>query len=274
MYKNKNFNYALFGNPVNHSRSPQIHNYFSKQTGISHIYKSINIPLNQFFLLVSDFFKNNVQGANVTSPFKKEAYFFSNKLSERARIAKSVNTLKKINDKCILGDNTDGIGLLSDLKRLKFIKKNFSVLILGAGGAVQGIILSILSLGCSVYILNRTISNAKNIVNQFKKYGDIKVFKKNDFKNKTFDLVINGLSRNVEYKNSFFPLDFFSSNTCFYDMNYGIKNTTFLNWCFKINAKYISDGTGMLVFQAAYSFLEWYGILPETDYIIDLLNEK
>lgn len=273
-HKHEDFNYALFGNPIHHSQSPQIHNFFAKQTKILHIYKAINIPLNQFSLLVNYFFENNIQGANVTSPFKKEAYFLSNKLSKRAQIAKSVNTLKKIDNKCILGDNTDGVGLLSDLNRLKFIKKNFSILILGAGGAVQGVLLSILSLGCSVYILNRTVSNAISVVNQFKQYGNIKIFEKNDLKNNFFDLVINGLSRNVQYKNNLIPLSLLCSKTFFYDMNYGLENTPFLNWCMKINAKYVADGIGMLVFQAAHSFLEWHGILPKTDYIIDILNKN
>lgn len=272
--KSKNFNYALFGNPINHSKSPQIHNLFSKQTGIFHVYKAIKIPINQFSLLVSDFFKYNIQGANVTAPFKKEAYFFSNKLTKRAQIAQSVNTLKKVNNTCILGDNTDGIGLLSDLNRLKFIQKNFSILILGAGGAIQGILLSILSLGCSVYILNRTDSNASNLVNQFRQYGKIKIFKKNDLKIKYFDLVINGLSRNIQYDSSIIPLHLFTNKTFFYDMNYGLKNISFLNLCFKIDSNHIADGIGMLVFQAAYSFLEWHGIFPQIDYIIDLLNKS
>ncbi|QIQ41490.1 MAG: shikimate dehydrogenase [Buchnera aphidicola (Aphis urticata)] len=273
-YKNENFNYALFGNPINHSKSPEIHNLFAKQTGILHFYKAISIPLEQFSLLVSNFFKSNVKGANVTSPFKKEAYFLCDKLSKRAQIAKSVNTLKKVNNRYILGDNTDGVGLLSDLTRLKFIKKNFSILILGAGGAVQGILLSILSLGCSVYIWNRTDLNAINLVNQFRKYGNIKIFKKDSLKNTFFDLVINGLSRNIQYKNIFIPSYLFSSKTFFYDMNYGSKNTSFITWCANMNSKYVSDGIGMLVFQAAHSFLQWHGILPKIDYIIDLLNKK
>ncbi|ALD15417.1 shikimate dehydrogenase [Buchnera aphidicola (Aphis glycines)] len=272
--KNKNFNYALFGNPVNHSLSPEIHNFFAKQTGILHIYKAINIPLDRFSCVVSNFFENNINGANITAPFKKEAYFFSNQLSERAQIAQSVNTLKKVNNKYFLGDNTDGIGLISDLKRLKFIKKNFSILILGAGGAVQGILLSILLFGCSVDILNRTDLNAVNLVNQFKKYGNIKIFQANSLRNKYFDLVINGLSRNIEYQNIFIPSHLFSSKTFFYDMNYGLEKTSFLNWCEKINAKHVSDGIGMLVFQAAHSFLLWHGMLPEIDYIINFLSKK
>ncbi len=269
----ENFNYALFGNPINHSKSPKIHDFFSKQTGIFHIYKAIKIPLDQFSSIVSDFFKTHIEGANITSPFKKEAYFLSNKLSKRAKIAQSVNTLKKTNDGYIFGDNTDGIGLLSDLNRLNFIKKKSSVLILGAGGAIQGILLSILSMECSVYILNRTISNAINLVKQFKQYGNIKIFEEDDLKDSFFDLVINGISRNITYENTCIPLHLFSSKTFFYDMNYNTEQALFLNWKIKIDSKNISDGKGMLVFQAAYSFLEWHGILPKTDYIIDILNK-
>ncbi|QCI19007.1 shikimate dehydrogenase [Buchnera aphidicola] len=274
-FKNKNFNYALFGNPINHSKSPQIHDFFSKQTGILHIYEAINVPLDKFSLLVSKFFKNNIQGANITSPFKKEAYFFSDKLTKRAQIAQSVNTFKKIHNKCILGDNTDGIGLLSDLNRLKFIEKNFSLLILGAGGAVKGILLSILLLGCSVYILNRTTLNAKKLVDQFKCYGNIKIFEEHDLKNKCFNLVINAVSRNIQYNSkTYIPLHLFSSKTFFYDMNYSFENTSFINWCLKMGFKYVSDGIGMLVFQAAHSFLQWHGVFPKTDYIIDMFNKK
>ncbi|WP_295164145.1 shikimate dehydrogenase [uncultured Buchnera sp.] len=271
MCKLEKFNYALFGNPIDHSQSPKIHNFFSVQTGILHTYKAINIPLDQFSLVVSDFFKKNLKGANVTAPFKKEAYFFSNKLTKRAKIAQSVNTLKKINDKCILGDNTDGIGLLSDLVRLKFIKKNFSILILGAGGAVKGVLLPLLSLGCSIYILNRTVLNANNLVQQFYKYGKIFVFEEKVFKKQNFDLVINAMSRNTKKKN-FAPLSLISSKTFFYDMNYSTENTPFIDWCSKIGADFVSNGIGMLVFQAAHSFLEWHNIFPETNYIINALN--
>ncbi|AAM68017.1 shikimate dehydrogenase [Buchnera aphidicola] len=273
MCKLEKFNYALFGNPIDHSQSPKIHNFFATQTGILHIYKAINIPLDQFSSVVSDFFKKNIKGANVTAPFKKEAYFFSDKLTERAKIAQSVNTLKKISDKCILGDNTDGIGLLSDLVRLNFIKKNFSILILGAGGAVKGVLLPLLSLGCSVYILNRTILNAKILVKQFNKYGKIFVFDRQNFKQQNFDLVINAMSRNTEKKN-FLPLSLITSKTFFYDMNYSTRNTPFINWCSKAGGSFISNGIGMLVFQAAYSFLEWHNVLPEINYIINILNIK
>ena len=98
--------------------------------------------------------------------------------------------------------------------------------------------------------------------------------RKNNLKNKSFDLVINGLSRNIAYNNDIIPLHLISSNTFFYDMNYSLENTCFLNWCMKLGGKHVSDGIGMLVFQAAYSFLEWHGVFPKTDYIISMLSSK
>lgn len=274
MFNNKKFNYALFGNPVNHSKSPQIHNFFSKQTGCFHTYTSFNVPLGNFVYFLSDFFKKNGCGANITAPFKEEAFFLSNKLTERAKIAQSVNTLKKINNQCILGDNTDGIGLLSDLIRLNFIKKKYSILILGAGGAVKGVIFPLLSFGCSIFILNRTFSNAQKIVDQFKQYGKINIFDEFLLDKKKFDLVINATSKNIVKKEDFFPLSFVSSKTFFYDMNYQVDNTPFINWCIKTGHMFISNGIGMLVFQAAHSFFLWHNKFPKTDYIINCLSNN
>lgn len=269
MLKEKNFNYALFGNPVNYSQSPKIHSLFAKQTKLLHIYKSINVPLDNFFPFMSDFFKKQGKGANITAPFKQKAYLFSDTLTERAKIAQSVNTLKKIDNQCILGDNTDGIGLFSDLMRLKYLKKEYSILILGSGGAVKGVLFSLLSFGCSIFILNRTISNAEKLVLQFNKYGNIQVFNKKLFIKKTFDLVINATSK---YTKNIVDFSFFSSKTFFYDMNYKKNETPFLDLCIKKGANFFSNGVGMLVFQAAHSFLLWHNIFPKTDYIINFLN--
>ncbi|QCI22922.1 shikimate dehydrogenase [Buchnera aphidicola] len=272
MFRNQSFNYAVFGNPIDHSKSPKIHNLFAKKTGIFHTYKSVNVPLDQFNTVLCNFFKQGGQGANVTAPFKQEAYLFCNKLTERAKIAESVNTLKKIDDKYILGDNTDGIGLLSDLIRLNFIKKKYSILIIGAGGAVKGVLFPLLSFGCSIFILNRTFSNAKKLVSQFNKYGDIHIFDKTLWNIKCFDLIINATSKFIKKKDDFIPLSLVSSKTCFYDMNYQINNTAFIDWCLKIGSVFFSNGIGMLAFQAAHSFLLWHNILPETDDIIDILK--
>lgn len=275
MFECKKFNYAVFGNPINHSQSPKIHDIFSKQTGIFYTYKAVSVPVDNFSYFIMNFFKKYGQGANITAPFKQEAYFFSNKLTERAKIAGSVNTLKKINNTDILGDNTDGIGLLSDLKRLNFIKRDCSILILGSGGAVRGVLFPLLSFGCSIVILNRTIANAKKLVLEFKKYGNIKIFEENLIQKKNFDLIINATSKQVKIDMNFVPLSVFSYNTCFYDINYQIgSNTPFINWCIKIGVNFFSHGIGMLVFQAAHSFLLWHGILPETDSLISRFNKE
>ncbi|CAL4325075.1 Shikimate dehydrogenase (NADP(+)) [Buchnera aphidicola (Cavariella theobaldi)] len=273
MHNFKKNNYVLFGNPVAHSKSPFIHNFFSKQIGIVYNYQSIKVPIFDFSDTVSNFFKYDGVGANVTAPFKEQAYLLSDQLTDCAKISQSVNTLKKINHNTLLGDNTDGIGLLSDLIRLNFIKKNFSILILGAGGAVRGILFHLLTFGCSVYILNRTFLNAKKLVLQFNQFGNIKVFDDSIIKKK-FDLIINAISRNNNIKKDFFPVSLVSSKTFFYDMNYHVSNTVFINWCIEIGANYVADGIGMLILQAAHSCFFWHGILPEISPLIQQLEKK
>ncbi|AEO08262.1 shikimate dehydrogenase [Buchnera aphidicola] len=274
MFKCQDFNYAVFGNPINHTQSPIIHKYFSVQTNILHTYQAVYVPLDSLYSFLSFFFKNNGVGANITAPFKKEAYFFCNKLTEQAKIAQSVNTLKKLKNQDILGDNTDGIGLLSDLIRLNFIKKKYSILILGAGGAVQGILFALLSFGCSIFILNRTVLNAEKIVTQFQKYGNIQVLKKNELKIKYFDLVINARSKISETNNDIIPLSLLClKKTHFYDINYQKNNTKFIDWCISIGAHFVSNGIGMLAFQAAHAFFLWHNVMPKIHYIIDILRK-
>ncbi|QCI24525.1 shikimate dehydrogenase [Buchnera aphidicola (Muscaphis stroyani)] len=274
MCKLQKYDYAVFGNPINHSKSPKIHSYFSQITGIFYSYKAINVPLGVFPSVVLDFFKGYGKGSNVTAPFKEQAYLLSDKLTERAKIAESVNTLKKVDDGSILGDNTDGTGLLSDLIRLNFIKKNYLVLILGAGGAVRGILHPLLSFGCSVFILNRSNVNAEKVVLKFKKYGNLNVFNNQLMNKKYFNLIINARSRDAKDMKNFVPLSMISSKTFFYDMNYNSINTPFVNWCSSIGARFFSDGIGMLVFQAAHSFFLWHDIFPSTELIIKILSQE
>ncbi|QCI21770.1 shikimate dehydrogenase [Buchnera aphidicola (Hyadaphis tataricae)] len=270
MFKNQKYNYAVFGNPVNHSKSPNIHSYFAKQTDILHIYKSVHVPLNNFYFILRDFFQNQGQGANITAPFKQEAFFFADKLTDRAKISQSVNTLKKIDNKYILGDNTDGIGLFSDLKRLNFIKCNDLVLILGAGGGAKGILFPLLSFGCSVFILNRTVSKSQQLISHFSQFGKISMFEKCLLKEKKFNLVINATS---QYDKNMIDLSLFSQSTCFYDMNYQKNNTYFLDACIASGMTNVSNGIGMLIFQAAHSFFLWHNVFPNTDDIINTFQK-
>ncbi|SUH34574.1 shikimate 5-dehydrogenase [Salmonella enterica subsp. enterica] len=153
--------YAVFGNPIAHSKSPFIHQQFAQQLDIVHPYGRVLAPINNFINTLDAFFAAGGKGANITVPFKEEAFARSDELTERASLAGAVNTLKRLEDGRLLGDNTDGIGLLSDLKRLNFIRPGWRILLIGAGGASRGVLLPLLSLDCAVTITNRTASRAK-----------------------------------------------------------------------------------------------------------------
>ncbi|CAL4324355.1 Shikimate dehydrogenase (NADP(+)) [Buchnera aphidicola (Thelaxes suberi)] len=251
--------FAVFGNPIIHSLSPLIHNYFSYYTKIDYEYISVLVPLDDFNKILYDFFTNRYGiGANITAPYKEKAFLFANKLTDKAFIAGSVNTLFKINNDIILGDNTDGIGLLYDLKRLKFLIKKNNVLILGAGGAAKGIIPSLIKYGCNIFLHNRTKEKVDNLIKQFKILGNVHNFTYFNNKKIHFDLIINTTSCIFSKDVKYISQQFFSKTTFFYDICYDLKkDTSFLSWCKTNGAIYYSDGFGMLVCQAAYSFSIW-----------------
>ncbi|XBC44643.1 MAG: shikimate dehydrogenase [Buchnera aphidicola (Schlechtendalia peitan)] len=262
--------FSVFGNPIHNTQSPYIHQLFSEQTNIIHNYDYTLVPLNKFYKYITNFFSYIGIGANVTIPFKEEAFLVSDKLTKYARISGSVNTLKKLDNGKILGDNTDGRGILYDLKRLKFIKRFDNILLIGAGGAARGIIFSLLSYNCNIYIFNRTIDHAIKLANNFKNFGSIFVLSVLELKNISFDIVINAISniRSDNYWDSIYCL--INKNTYFYDINYSKNNTVtpFLSWCMKYGINMFSDGIGMLVSQAAYSFFLWHDVLPDIDLVI------
>ncbi|MXP51250.1 shikimate dehydrogenase [Pantoea sp. SoEX] len=261
------FKFAVFGNPIHHSKSPIIHHKFFRQTGIKHNYGRVCPPIDGFSEAISKFFSKGGIGANITLPFKKQAYQFADELSERAYLAGAVNTLKKQNNK-IFGDNTDGIGLLSDLQRLKMISKENKVLIIGAGGAARGIIAPLLILGSMVTITNRTKNHALELANNFKQNGIIDVCNIEDLENKKFNLIINATSSSSKGQIPQIPSSLINNNLCCYDLFYQKTLTPFLYWCKQQGCNCLSDGLGMLIYQAAYSFKLWHGILPKTKYII------
>ena len=146
--------YAVFGNPIAHSKSPFIHQQFAQQLNIEHPYGRVLAPINDFINTLNAFFRAGGKGANVTVPFKEEAFARADELTERAALAGAVNTLMRLEDGRLLGDNTDGIGLLSDLERLSFIRPGLRILLIGAGGASRGVLLPLLSLDCAVTIMS------------------------------------------------------------------------------------------------------------------------
>lgn len=191
-------------------------------------------------------------------------------------IAQSVNTFKKLKCGSILGDNTDGLGFLYDLKRLNVINYGDRILLIGAGGAARGIIPDLLLLNCSIDIINRTLQHAIELSRSFKFLGNIKTVDICSLKKLDYDLVINSTSFGIKKKCDFFINDviFYPNQTFFYDLYYSNKLTPFLNWCKKNDVIYFADGIGMLVSQAAYSFYLWNDIFPDINSTINFLNQK
>ncbi|QJC28660.1 shikimate dehydrogenase [Enterobacteriaceae endosymbiont of Plateumaris consimilis] len=272
--------FAIFGNPIKHSKSPTIHKLFAEQLNILQQYKKIYVPINKFNNIINYFFKHGGYGANITIPFKKNAYDICDFLTERGIKSGVVNTLKIIKNNKILGDNTDGIGLLKDLQKINFIHKNSNILLLGAGGAAQGIIYPLINFGCKITITNRTYKNSCNLLNHFNNKKHIEVIKIEDtynithIKNINYDLIINATSSSIKNKIPNISSNIIHNNIFCYDLFYSSNITSFLKWCLYHGAKQVSDGMGMLIEQAAYSFFLWYGIMPNTTLILKKFKKK
>lgn len=266
--------YFVLGNPINHSYSPLIHTMFAEQTGEKLVYEKKFVPIDSFFETAENLQKDHCLGCNVTVPFKEQALKISSKLTERARLAEAVNTLKFCDD-CILGDNTDGIGLITDLLNCGVTIQAKKILIIGAGGATKGILLPILEQNPTfVTIANRTKSKAENLK---KMYVD---------RNKTiinaigldevsgnFDIIINASSSSLKGEIPNIPTDIINSNCFVYDLMYSSQDTVFLKLAKSLGAQ-VRDGLGMLVEQAAESFLLWRNVRPDTKYVYNLLRNK
>lgn len=266
--------YVVFGNPIAHSKSPAIHAQFAQQLQIDHPYGRILAPLDDFTGTLNTFFSNGGKGANVTMPFKEEAFSRADELTERAALAGAVNTLKRLEDGRLVGDNTDGIGLLSDLQRLSFIKPGLRILLIGAGGAARGVLLPLLSLDCAVTIVNRTFSRAHELAALFAHTGSVTALKESDVVGHEFDLVINATSSGVGGEIPSIPASIIHSQMYCYDMFYQKGDTPFLAWCKALGATQCSDGLGMLVGQAAHAVLLWHGVLPEIEPVIAKLKQE
>ncbi|MCW5197510.1 shikimate dehydrogenase [Buchnera aphidicola] len=270
---NKNICYAVFGNPINHSKSPKIHNFFFKKYNFNEKYIRI-CASKQFFLKeILNFFENGGKGANITLPFKEKVFSICTVLTKRAQISGSINTLKK-NNIGIIGDNTDGIGLLTDLKYKNLISKNDNILILGAGGAARGIIYPLLKFGCNIYITNRTIQKAKILSKEFLKFGYIKYLKLNQLHKNKFQIIINATSAGIsDHSSLVIPSNIFNQKTICYDMFYGNTDTNFMKLCKNLGSKKVYNGIGMLVNQAAHSFFLWTDIFPKINDVFNFLKK-
>ncbi|ANI30372.1 shikimate dehydrogenase [Yersinia entomophaga] len=266
--------FAVFGNPIAHSKSPRIHALFAAQTGIEHHYGTVLAPHDEFETTLATFFAQGAKGANITTPFKERAYAASAELTERAEFAGAVNTLKVLEDGRLLGDNTDGIGLLSDLERLELIKPQDRILLVGAGGAARGVILPLLSFGCKIVITNRTFSRAQQLSEVFRHLGEIEAVEMADLEGQCFDLVINATASGIHGDVPALPASLIAPNTRCYDMFYQQGDTPFLTWASALGATQYADGLGMLVGQAAHAFYLWHGVMPEITPVLALLSEE
>lgn len=243
---------AVFGNPISHSLSPQLHQEFARQCNMKLDYQKICVPLHQFKNTVDDFRAAGGLGANVTAPFKMQAFDYADELTDRAHHAGSVNTFIFKNNHCI-GDNTDGIGLIRDLKHHAITLQNKTILILGAGGAARAILQNIIQeKPHKIIIYNRTTQHAEKIIDFFQRDFPITIFSGE----KNSDVVINATAIRSQQD---FSLDLTLKNTMCYDMNYGEHHSAFYQYAISRGATQIKDGLGMLIEQGAESFFQWTG---------------
>lgn len=266
--------FAVFGNPIAHSKSPRIHELFAAQTGIQLTYKRLLAPLDRFEDVLQRYFQEGADGANITVPFKERACAKADVLSEEASLAGAVNTLKRLSDGRLLGDNTDGVGLLSDLQRLDFINAQDRILLIGAGGAARGVIQPLLAYGCSVVVTNRTFAKAESLADLFSSIGDIKAIELGNLRGQDFKLIINATSSGLDGSRPDLPASLISPSTCCYDMFYQPRLTPFLAWCTQQGATRYADGLGMLVGQAAHAFQIWNGVMPDVVPVIEQLKRE
>ncbi|GAB2792434.1 shikimate dehydrogenase [Halomonas shantousis] len=266
-----NDRYCVLGNPVGHSLSPRIHAAFAEQVGEHLSYEAIEAPQNDFAGAWREFVAHGGKGANVTVPFKEEAFRLADVLSPRARLAGAVNTLSLGKNGETYGDTTDGVGLLRDLNAHAAPLERARILILGAGGAVRGVLEPLLSMRpASLMIANRTASKAEYLAQSFADLGEV-TWGGFDEAVGTFDLVINGTSASLNGDLPPLPDDLFADAALAYDMMYAAEPTVFLQWAAARGARSV-DGLGMLVEQAAESFYLWRHVRPDTAPVREMLR--
>lgn len=267
--------YAVFGNPIKHSKSPAIHAAFAAQCSQVMQYRAVRVAEDGFERAARNFFAEGGCGLNITLPFKVEAFEFADRLSERARRAGAVNTLTRAADGCIEGENTDGIGLVRDMvANLGWVLQGLRVLIIGAGGAVRGVLEPVLrERPREMLIVNRTPERAARLAQEFADLGALEGGGYDLIGERQFDLVINASSAGLSGDVPDLPPTLLTERSCCYDMIYGAEPTPFMRWAAHHAAWAVADGLGMLVEQAAQSFYIWRHVRPETRPVINQIRQ-
>jgi shikimate dehydrogenase len=266
--------YGVFGNPISHSKSPLIHRLFAEQTGEQLSYAALLAPVDDFPGFARAFFAGGGMGANVTLPFKEQAVVLADQLSERAFRAGAVNTLKKQDDGSLLGDNTDGAGLLRDLTLNAGLELcGQRILLLGAGGAARGVLQPLLGAAPqSLVIANRTVEKAEQLAREFADLGPV-LASGYDWIDAPVDLIINATSASLAGELPPLAASLIRpGHTRCYDMMYGREITPFNRWAVAHGALQVMDGLGMLVEQAAEAFFLWRGLRPQTAPVLQQLR--
>jgi len=265
--------YVVIGNPVAHSLSPDIHARFAGSTGERLHYDRLLVPRGEFEAQVRRFFSEGGRGANVTLPFKEDALRFADRASERARLAGAANFLARRGD-AIEADNTDGAGLVADLARQGVKLDGARVLLVGAGGAARGVIAPLLDARpLQLEIANRTASRAEALATRFAALGAIRALPLEAIRAGGYDVVINATSTSTHGEVLALPQDVLAPGVFAYDMAYGPSARPFVERARAAGAT-ASDGLGMLVAQAAESFMQWRGMRPPTEAVLAALRAR
>jgi len=266
--------YAVFGNPISHSKSPLIHHLFAQQTSQNIEYTAELVATDGFDAAVADFARRGGKGLNITVPFKQQAFALATRRSARAERAGAVNTLVLHSPGDYYGDTTDGIGLVRDLirnHRYKLCDKK--ILVLGAGGAVRGILEPLLdNRPAQLTIANRTRTTAVQLASDFADLGEVHGCGLNDIGGDAFDIIINGTSASLGGELPPLSPALLHANTFCYDMMYAAVATPFMRWSKENGCAETADGLGMLVEQAAESFRIWRGVEPVTGKVIETVR--
>lgn len=266
--------YAVIGNPVEHSLSPIIHEAFAKQTKRELNFSKIKAPLDGFIPTVRQFIQAGGKGLNVTLPFKQEAYQLATQRSKAAEEAQAASVLHFRANDVIYAENFDGLGLVNDLTRNYHIPLTHrKILIIGAGGAAQGILGPLLDQSpAKIIIANRTPDKAHQLATKFRARGSVQGTSFAELEASAYDVIIHATSLGYEGQMPTLPAGLISTDTCCYDISYGKAAQPFLNWAKAQGARQCFNGLGMLVEHNAAVFNLWFGIFPDTQPVIQQLR--